>query len=94
MKIFLGLLLVGVSALADQAPDIGQGKPVVIQDGHRHRRTSRRRFISTSISRLIFLYMLKLRSLQNVSSARMFGSRSSIFIVGSMNSKGFIVSLF
>ena len=33
MKIFLGLLLVGVSALADQAPDSGQGKPVVIQDG-------------------------------------------------------------
>jgi hypothetical protein len=33
MKIFLGLLLVGASALADQAPDSGQGKPVVIQDG-------------------------------------------------------------
>jgi hypothetical protein len=33
MKIFLGLLLVGVSALANQAPDSGQGKPVVIQDG-------------------------------------------------------------
>jgi hypothetical protein len=33
MKIFLGLLLVGVSALADQAPDSGQGKPIVIQDG-------------------------------------------------------------
>jgi hypothetical protein len=33
MKIFLGLLLVGVSALADQAPDSGQGKPGVIQDG-------------------------------------------------------------
>jgi len=33
MKIFLGLLLVGVSALADQAPGSGQGKPVVIQDG-------------------------------------------------------------
>jgi len=33
MKIFLGLLLVGVSALADQPPDSGQGKPAVIQDG-------------------------------------------------------------
>jgi len=33
MKIFLGLLLVGVSALADQAPDSGQGKPAAIQDG-------------------------------------------------------------
>ena len=33
MKIFLGLLLVGVSALADQVPDSGQGKPVVIRDG-------------------------------------------------------------
>jgi hypothetical protein len=33
MKIFLGLLLVGVSALADRAPDSEQGKPVVIQDG-------------------------------------------------------------
>jgi hypothetical protein len=33
MKIFIGLLLVGVRALADQAPDSGQGKPVVIQDG-------------------------------------------------------------
>jgi hypothetical protein len=33
MKIFLGLLLVGASALADQAPDSGQGKPLVIQDG-------------------------------------------------------------
>ena len=33
MKIFLGLLLVGVSALADQPPDSGQGKPPVIQDG-------------------------------------------------------------
>jgi hypothetical protein len=33
MKIFLGLLFVGVSALADQAPDSWQGKPVVIQDG-------------------------------------------------------------
>jgi hypothetical protein len=33
MKIFLGLLLVGVSALADQAPDNGQRKPGMIQDG-------------------------------------------------------------
>jgi hypothetical protein len=33
MKIFLGLLLAGASALADQAPESGQGKPVVIQDG-------------------------------------------------------------
>ena len=33
MKIFLGLLLVGVSALADQAPDSRQAKPVVIRDG-------------------------------------------------------------
>lgn len=33
MKIFLGLLLVGVSALAAQAPDGGREKPVVIQDG-------------------------------------------------------------
>jgi hypothetical protein len=33
MEIFLGLLLVGLSVLANQAPDSGQGKPVVIQDG-------------------------------------------------------------
>ena len=33
MKIFLGLLLVGVSALADEAPDSRQDKPVVIRDG-------------------------------------------------------------
>jgi hypothetical protein len=33
MQLFLGLLLVGVSALAEQAPKSGQGKPVVIQDG-------------------------------------------------------------
>jgi hypothetical protein len=34
MKIFLGLFLVSVSALADLTPlDSGQGKPVVIQDG-------------------------------------------------------------
>ena len=33
MEIFLGLLLVGLSVLANQAPDSEQGKPVVIQDG-------------------------------------------------------------
>ena len=33
MRIFFGLLLVGVSALAGQAPDNGQDKPVVIRDG-------------------------------------------------------------
>jgi hypothetical protein len=33
IKIFLGLLLVGASALADQVPDNGQWKPGVIQDG-------------------------------------------------------------
>jgi len=34
MRIFLGLLLlVGVNALADQAPGNGQGKPGIIQDG-------------------------------------------------------------
>jgi hypothetical protein len=33
VKIFLGLLLVGVSALAAQAPESGREKPVVIQDG-------------------------------------------------------------
>jgi hypothetical protein len=33
MQIFLGLLLVAVNALADQTPDSGRGKPVVIQDG-------------------------------------------------------------
>src|ERR1700722_6697355 len=33
MKVFLGLLMVAVSALADQAPESGQGKPFVIQDG-------------------------------------------------------------
>jgi hypothetical protein len=33
MKIFLGLLFAGVSALADEAPENGQGKPVGIHEG-------------------------------------------------------------
>ena len=93
MKIFLGLLLVGVSALADQAPGSGQGKPVIIQDG-----PPAQAYIETALYQYLdkppYLYTLKLRSLQSVSSARTFGLRWSIFIAGSMNAKGFIVSPF
>jgi hypothetical protein len=33
MKFVLGLLFIGLSALADQAPDNAQAKPTVIQEG-------------------------------------------------------------
>ena len=94
MEIFLGLLLVSISSLADQAPVGEQGKPVFIQDG-----PPAQAYIETALFQHLdrppyLLYTLKPRFLQNVLRATTFGSPSSIFIAGSVNSKGFIVSPF
>ncbi len=48
MKIFLGLLFAGVSALADEAPGSGQGKPVVIQEGQ-----PAQAYVETELSRYL-----------------------------------------